>query len=80
MSRIRSSTLLGTRHLTELSSLTSVLRLLASMALQGAHLKVAAEIWVPWVMLEESPDGTGLNTSGILIDVMNILRSKLNFT
>ncbi|XP_045109436.1 glutamate receptor ionotropic, delta-2-like [Portunus trituberculatus] len=80
MSRIRSSTLFGTRHLTELSSLTSVLRLLASMALQGAHLKVAAEIWVPWVMLEESPDGTGLNTSGILIDVMNILRSKLNFT
>ncbi|KAK8374177.1 hypothetical protein O3P69_018913 [Scylla paramamosain] len=50
------------------------------MALQGAHLKVAAEVWVPWVMLKESPDGTGLHASGILVDLMKILASRLNFT
>ncbi|XP_069166158.1 probable glutamate receptor [Procambarus clarkii] len=49
------------------------------MALTGSHLRVAADVWVPWVMFQDDQVGTP-HSSGILIDFLNILASKLNFT
>ncbi|XP_047488149.1 probable glutamate receptor [Penaeus chinensis] len=49
------------------------------MALTGSHLRVAAGLWVPFVMFEDHEDGT-FTTTGLLIDLMDIFASKLNFT
>nr|XP_027228059.1 probable glutamate receptor [Penaeus vannamei] len=49
------------------------------MVLTGSHLRVAAGLWVPFVMFEDHEDGT-FTTTGLLIDLMDIFASKLNFT
>ncbi|KAK3880835.1 hypothetical protein Pcinc_014693 [Petrolisthes cinctipes] len=49
------------------------------MALSGTHLRVAAEVWVPWVKIEQHIQ-VGFTTSGILIEFLDLFASKLNFT
>nr|XP_053646644.1 glutamate receptor 3-like [Cherax quadricarinatus] len=49
------------------------------MALKGRNLRVAGDVWVPWVLLKQEQGGT-LQASGILIDFLDILAEKLNFT
>ncbi|XP_071525467.1 probable glutamate receptor [Panulirus ornatus] len=49
------------------------------MALNGTDLRVAAGVWVPWVVLKQDQQGF-LTATGVLIDLVNILAAKLNFT
>ncbi|XP_066960393.1 probable glutamate receptor isoform X1 [Macrobrachium rosenbergii] len=50
------------------------------MALAGKHLKVAAGIWVPYVLLNHDEDGKLIGYSGILIEFMDLFAKRLNFT
>ncbi|XP_068212546.1 probable glutamate receptor [Palaemon carinicauda] len=50
------------------------------MALSGKHLRVAAGVWNPWVMMEYDQNGRLVNSSGIFIEFMDIFARKLNFT
>ncbi|XP_068215730.1 glutamate receptor ionotropic, kainate glr-3-like [Palaemon carinicauda] len=49
------------------------------MALSGRHLRVGCELWLPWVNITEEADGT-VTTSGVCIDLLNVIAEKLNFT
>ncbi|XP_042856454.1 glutamate receptor-like [Penaeus japonicus] len=49
------------------------------MALSGSHLRVAADEWYPFVLFKDHEDGS-FTTSGLMMDFMRILTSKLNFT
>ncbi|XP_042891706.1 glutamate receptor-like [Penaeus japonicus] len=48
------------------------------MALSGRHLRVGADIWVPWVDLRQR-DGS-LSASGVAAAFFDIIAAKLNFS
>ncbi|XP_037795090.1 probable glutamate receptor [Penaeus monodon] len=49
------------------------------MALSGRHLRVGADIWVPWVDLRRQKDGS-LGASGVAAAFFDIIAAKLNFS
>nr|XP_027209911.1 probable glutamate receptor [Penaeus vannamei] len=49
------------------------------MALSGRHLRVGADIWVPWVDLRRREDGS-LGASGVAAAFFDIIAAKLNFS
>ncbi|XP_068219312.1 glutamate receptor ionotropic, kainate glr-3-like [Palaemon carinicauda] len=49
------------------------------MALSGRHLRVGCELWLPWSNTTSEPDGI-VKTSGVSVDMLNIIAKKLNFT
>lgn len=49
------------------------------MALSGRHLRVGADIWVPWVDLRRQKDGS-LVASGVAAAFFDIIAAKLNFS
>ncbi|XP_047499537.1 glutamate receptor ionotropic, kainate glr-3-like [Penaeus chinensis] len=50
-----------------------------TMALSGRHLRVGADIWVPWVDLGRREDGS-LGASGVAAAFFDIIAAKLNFS
>ncbi|XP_071528865.1 probable glutamate receptor [Panulirus ornatus] len=61
---------------------------ISTMSLSGRHLKVAADIWVPWVDLREAAKEEGgrglggltLTASGVAAEFFDMIATKLNFT
>ncbi|XP_066949352.1 probable glutamate receptor [Macrobrachium rosenbergii] len=50
------------------------------MALSGKHLRVAAGVWDPWVLMEHDLEGRLVKSTGIFINFMDMFAQKLNFT
>ncbi|XP_064083571.1 glutamate receptor ionotropic, delta-2-like isoform X2 [Macrobrachium nipponense] len=50
------------------------------MALKGQHLRVAAGVWNPWVLMEHDQQGRLVKSTGIFIEFMDMFAQKLNFT